>query len=80
MTRTGLALGGACAWLAARPNLQCDPELLLNVVQEMVWVCKPYDLATCIAVGESAVKECALPVEIKHIWNGELIEPEDLQD
>lgn len=83
MTYTALALLSACRWLQARPMLQCHPATLLDVTRHLVQVCHPTTPDECRRVGEAAVRECAMPLQsvvIKHVFNGEVLNPEDLQD
>lgn len=83
MTPAGIALGAACGWLQARPLLQANPDTLVSLTKHLVHVCRPTTPDECRRVGEAACRECAMPLQsvvIKHVWNGNLIEPEDLQD
>lgn len=83
MTRTGLALGAACTWLAARPDLQANPALLLRVTATMVQLFRPQSVQDCQELGIAAVREVAMPTPratVKHLFNGHLLNPEDLCD
>ena len=77
-TPISAALLAACQWLKRHPDLQADPELLLEFVCAWVTVAGPCTEQEARQCGIHAVKEvanCRKEID-SHVW----IEPEDLRD